>query len=399
MQRLDLRRQPGLRLALGPQQLVAELGELRRAALLAAHQRMAQRLLPALEFAPDVAVRQAECPRRGRDRAVLAHRVQQFHERIADQRAAVAARCDDVGEFDLLHETKEGEARCREGLCRGRCHLCIGLHKLGLHAWPILRRLFQHSAANEHLHRQRVAAWHLVVSGRSRASGPSSAARWPSAAPPACWPAASACCWGAWLAVARFAGPRRCCSRCSTPCSALPSVVVGLVIYLLLSRSGPLGSWGILFTPQGDGAGADAPGAAGGHRAVAPARRRRLREGGEQLRSLGAGPLPARCCCCGTSAGALVTVLIAAFGRAVSEVGAVMIVGGNIDGVTRVMTTAIALETSKGDLPLALALGPGAAAAWCCCSTLAISRGAQLARARRRRCGRRGATRRIEVAS
>ena len=83
-----------------------------------------------------------------------------------------------------------------------------------------------------------------------------------------------------------------------------------------------------------------------------------LSEGGEQLRSLGAGPFAERtaCCCCDERFGVL-TVLLAAFGRAVSEVGAVMIVGGNIDGFTRVMTTAIALETSKGDLPLALALG------------------------------------------
>ncbi len=78
---------------------------------------------------------------------------------------------------------------------------------------------------------------------------------------------------------------------------------------------------------------------------------------GEQLRSLGAGTVLRGACWPGTSVMRLLTVLIAAFGRAVSEVGAVMIVGGNIDGFTRVMTTAIALETSKGDLPLALGLG------------------------------------------
>jgi tungstate transport system permease protein len=81
------------------------------------------------------------------------------------------------------------------------------------------------------------------------------------------------------------------------------------------------------------------------------------RANGEQLRSLGAGPLLRSLLIAWDERYALLTVLIASFGRAVSEVGAVMIVGGNIDGFTRVMTTAIALETSKGDLPLALALG------------------------------------------
>jgi tungstate transport system permease protein len=78
---------------------------------------------------------------------------------------------------------------------------------------------------------------------------------------------------------------------------------------------------------------------------------------GEQLQSLGARPLMRSLFLAWDERYALLTVLIAAFGRAVSEVGAVMIVGGNIDGFTRVMTTAIALETSKGDLPLALGLG------------------------------------------
>jgi ABC-type tungstate transport system substrate-binding protein len=82
-----------------------------------------------------------------------------------------------------------------------------------------------------------------------------------------------------------------------------------------------------------------------------------LRDGGDQLRSLGAGPLQSACLMLVHERAGVLTILLAAFGRAVAEVGAVMIVGGNIDGVTRVMTTAIALETSKGDLPLALALG------------------------------------------
>ena len=161
---------------------------------------------------------------------------------------------------------------------------------------------------------------------------------------------------GAWLAVARFPGHRALVWAVNT-LLALPSVVVGLLVYLLLSRSGPLGSLGILFTP--------AAMVVAQSILVVPliaALTRRLvldglAEGGDQLRSLGAGPL--------MTAGLLlvhlrlgvVTVMLTAFGRAVAEVGAVMVVGGNIDGITRVMTTAIALETSKGDLPLALALG------------------------------------------
>ena len=82
-----------------------------------------------------------------------------------------------------------------------------------------------------------------------------------------------------------------------------------------------------------------------------------LAEGGDQLQSLGAGPLLRGALMLVHERLAVLTILLTAFGRAVAEVGAVMIVGGNIDGVTRVMTTAIALETSKGDLPLALALG------------------------------------------
>ena len=161
---------------------------------------------------------------------------------------------------------------------------------------------------------------------------------------------------GAWLAVARFPGHRALVWAVNT-LLALPSVVVGLLVYLLLSRSGPLGALGILFTPTAMVVAQSI--------LVVPliaALTRRLvldglAEGGDQLRSLGAGPL--------LTAGLMlvhlrlgvVTVLLTAFGRAVAEVGAVMVVGGNIDGITRVMTTAIALETSKGDLPLALALG------------------------------------------
>ena len=161
---------------------------------------------------------------------------------------------------------------------------------------------------------------------------------------------------GAWLAVARFRGITTAVWALNT-LLALPSVVVGLVVYLLLSRAGPLGHWGILFTPT---AMVIAQSilvvpliAALSRRLVLDA----LAEGGEQLRSLGAGPLVCALLMLLHERRSVLTVLLTAFGRAIAEVGAVMIVGGNIDGFTRVMTTAIALETSKGDLPLALALG------------------------------------------
>ena len=161
---------------------------------------------------------------------------------------------------------------------------------------------------------------------------------------------------GAWLAVARFPGHRALVWAVNT-LLALPSVVVGLLVYLLLSRSGPLGALGILFTP--------AAMVVAQSILVVPliaALTRRLvldglAEGGDQLRSLGAGPLMTAGLMLMHLRLGVVTVLLTAFGRAVAEVGAVMVVGGNIDGITRVMTTAIALETSKGDLPLALALG------------------------------------------
>jgi ABC-type tungstate transport system substrate-binding protein len=161
---------------------------------------------------------------------------------------------------------------------------------------------------------------------------------------------------GAWLAVAQFPGRRALLALLNT-LLALPSVVVGLVVYLLLSRSGPLGDWGILFTP---GAMVIAQTilvlpviAALARQLVADS----LRDGGDQLRSMGARPFTAALLMLLHERWAVATVLLTAFGRAVSEVGAVMIVGGNIDGVTRVITTTIALETSKGDLPLALGLG------------------------------------------
>jgi tungstate transport system permease protein len=162
--------------------------------------------------------------------------------------------------------------------------------------------------------------------------------------------------WGAWLAVARFPGHRIVVALLNT-LLALPSVVVGLVVYLLLSRAGPLGTLGILFTPTAMVVAQTLlvlpVVAALTRQIVADA----WRGNGEQLRSMGARPLIAALLLLLHERLALVTVMLTAFGRAISEVGAVMIVGGNIDGVTRVMTTAIALETSKGDLPLALGLG------------------------------------------
>ena len=161
---------------------------------------------------------------------------------------------------------------------------------------------------------------------------------------------------GALVAIGRFPG-RRAVIVFLNALLGLPSVVVGLVVYLMLSRAGPLGSWGLLFTP---GAIVVAQTvlvvpivAALARQAVEDA----WAEYEEQLRSLGVGTARAVGTLLWDTRFSLLTVALAGFGRAASEVGAVMIVGGNIDGVTRVMTTAIALETSKGDLPLALALG------------------------------------------
>jgi tungstate transport system permease protein len=161
---------------------------------------------------------------------------------------------------------------------------------------------------------------------------------------------------GAALAVWRFPGRRGVLVVLNT-LLALPSVVVGLIVYLLLSRAGPLGSWGILFTPPAmviAQAILVTPIVAA---LVRQTLEDALREHGEQLLSLGAGRLACALITAWDERMVLLTLALVAFGRAVSEVGAVMIVGGNIAGVTRVMTTAIALETSKGDLPLALALG------------------------------------------
>ena len=161
---------------------------------------------------------------------------------------------------------------------------------------------------------------------------------------------------GAWLGVARFVGRDAVLTLLNT-LLALPSVVVGLLVYLMLSRSGPLGALGWLFSLK-----AMVLAQAVLVLPVVTALTRQCvedadRTHGEQLQSLGATRLQRALLIAWDERYALLTVLLAAFGRAVSEVGAVMVVGGNIEGFTRVMTTAIALETSKGDLPLALALG------------------------------------------
>ena len=161
---------------------------------------------------------------------------------------------------------------------------------------------------------------------------------------------------GAAIAIGKFPG-RRALTVLVNTCMGLPPVVVGLVVYLLLSRAGPLGALGILFTPTAMIIAQTVLivpiVAALSRQIVADA----WDEYREQLTSLGASTWSAALTLLWDTRFSLATVLLAGFGRAVAEVGAVMIVGGNIDGVTRVMTTTIALETSKGDLPLALALG------------------------------------------
>ena len=161
---------------------------------------------------------------------------------------------------------------------------------------------------------------------------------------------------GALLALVRFPG-RGILIVLLNACMGLPPVVVGLVVYLLLSRAGPLGHLGLLFTPTAmviAQAVLVTPIVAALTRQTVADLEAEYRE---QLASLNVGPLRAVPTLLWDARLSLATALLAGFGRAVAEVGAVMIVGGNIAGVTRVMTTTIALETSKGNLPLALGLG------------------------------------------
>jgi tungstate transport system permease protein len=162
--------------------------------------------------------------------------------------------------------------------------------------------------------------------------------------------------FGAWLALAQFRG-RAGVVVFLNALMGLPPVVVGLMVYLLLSRSGPLGSWGILFTPQAMVVAQTiliAP-------IIAALARQTIEdlwlEYRDELAAMAVSTPVAVATLLWDGRFSLLTALLAGFGRAAAEVGAVIIVGGNIEGFTRTMTTAIALETSKGDLPLALGLG------------------------------------------
>jgi len=161
---------------------------------------------------------------------------------------------------------------------------------------------------------------------------------------------------GAWLALTRFPG-RQVAVVLLNAMMGLPPVVVGLAVYLLLSRAGPLGPMGLLFTPSAMAIAQTiliAP-------ILAALTRQTIEdlwaEYRDELTAMHVGPLARMTTLLWDARFSLLTALLAGFGRAAAEVGAVMIVGGNIDGFTRTMTTAIALETSKGDLPLAMGLG------------------------------------------
>jgi tungstate transport system permease protein len=162
--------------------------------------------------------------------------------------------------------------------------------------------------------------------------------------------------FGAAVALTRFPG-REAVIVTLNALMGLPPVVVGLAIYLLLSRSGPLGPWGLLFTPTAMVIAQSVlimP-------IIAALTRQTIEdlwtEYRDELAAMDIGPLGRVATLIVDARFSLVTALLAGFGRAAAEVGAVIVVGGNIEGFTRTMTTAIALETSKGDLPLALGLG------------------------------------------
>ncbi|RWB04875.1 ABC transporter permease [Mesorhizobium sp.] len=161
---------------------------------------------------------------------------------------------------------------------------------------------------------------------------------------------------GALLALTRFPG-RSALIVLVNGFMGLPPVVVGLTVYLLLSRSGPLGAFGLLFTP----AAMIIAQALLVLPIIAALTRQTIedlwREYRDELTAMGVGPTGRVATLLWDSRFSLITAMLAGFGRAAAEVGTVMIVGGNIEGFTRTMTTTIALETSKGDLPLAIGLG------------------------------------------
>jgi tungstate transport system permease protein len=161
---------------------------------------------------------------------------------------------------------------------------------------------------------------------------------------------------GALIALTRFPG-RQVVVVALNALMGLPPVVVGLAVYLLLSRSGPLGPLGLLFTPQAMVITQTIlvlP-------IIAALVRQTVedlwREYRDELAAMDVGPLRRILTLLWDARFSLVTALLAGFGRAAAEVGSIIIVGGNIDGYTRTMTTTIALETSKGNLPLAMGLG------------------------------------------
>jgi tungstate transport system permease protein len=161
---------------------------------------------------------------------------------------------------------------------------------------------------------------------------------------------------GALLAIGTFRG-RAVAILLVNALMGLPPVVVGLIVYLMLSNAGPMGGFGLLYSPTAmiiaQTVLVTPIVAALGRQTIEDLKQ----EYDEQLRALGVGPLRAVPTLLWDGRFSLLTACLAGFGRATAEVGAVIVVGGNINHVTRVMTTAIALETSKGDLALALALG------------------------------------------
>lgn len=162
--------------------------------------------------------------------------------------------------------------------------------------------------------------------------------------------------FGALIALTRFHG-REALIVLLNALMGLPPVVVGLAVYLTLSRAGPLGPWGLLFTPLAMVIAQTVlvtP-------IIAALTRQTIEdlwvEYRDELAAMGVGPLRRIQTLIWDARFSLITALLAGFGRAAAEVGAIIIVGGNIQGYTRTMTTAIALETSKGNLPLAIGLG------------------------------------------